>query len=44
MGGLGELYARAGEKQPAIQNYQKSIELNPNNRRGIEAMKKLKEQ
>jgi tetratricopeptide (TPR) repeat protein len=41
---LAELYARAGEKQLAIQNYQKSIELNPNNRAGIEALKKLKAQ
>jgi hypothetical protein len=41
---LGELYARASEKQLAIQNYQKSIELNPNNRGGIEALKKLKAQ
>ncbi len=32
-----------GEKELAIKNYEKSVELNPNNRNGINALKKLKE-
>jgi CubicO group peptidase (beta-lactamase class C family) len=38
---LGEAYAVKGEKELAIKNYQKSIELNPHNTGGIEALKKL---
>ena len=41
---LGEAYAAAGEKELAIKNYEKSLELNPNNRGGIEALKVLKAQ
>lgn len=41
---LGEAYALAGNKDLAIQNYQKSIELNPKNENGINALKKLKAQ
>ena len=39
---LGEAYAVAGEKELAIKNYEKSVELNPKNEGGIEALKKLK--
>jgi len=39
---LGEAYMRAGQKELAIQNYEKSIELNPKNQNGIEMLKKLK--
>ena len=39
---LAEFYARAGKKQLAIENYTKSVELNPRNRGGIEALTKLK--
>ena len=39
---LGEAYMNAGQKELAIQNYQKSVELNPENTNGIEALKKLK--
>jgi len=39
---LGEAYAEAGEKELAIQNYEKSLELNPNSQSGIEALKRLK--
>ncbi|HEY6971027.1 MAG TPA: serine hydrolase [Candidatus Angelobacter sp.] len=39
---LGEAYLNAGQKELAIQNYQKSVELNPENTNGIEALKKLK--
>lgn len=39
---LGDLYARAGDKQLAIESYEKSVELNPNNRGAVEALKKLK--
>jgi CubicO group peptidase (beta-lactamase class C family) len=38
---LGEAYAVNGDTELAIRNYQKSVELDPNNRNGIEALKKL---
>lgn len=41
---LGEAYMNNGEKELAIKNYQRSIELNPQNTAGIEMLKKLKEQ
>lgn len=41
---LGEAYALAGEKELAIKNYEKSVELDPKNEGGIEALKKLKAQ
>jgi carboxyl-terminal processing protease len=41
---LGEAYMVNGDKELAIKNYEKSVELNPNNRGGINALKKLKEQ
>lgn len=40
---LGEAYQVAGDKEMAIKNYQRSIELNPKNANGIEALKKLRE-
>ena len=39
---LGEAYAAAGEKKLAIENYEKSLQLNPSSQSGIEALKKLK--
>jgi Tfp pilus assembly protein PilF len=41
---LGEAFLKAGQKELAIMNYQKSVELNPQNQTGIEALKKLREQ
>ncbi len=41
---LGEAYAAAGDKERAIKNYEKSLQLNPNNQGGIEALKRLKAQ
>lgn len=41
---LGEAYMKAGQKDLAIQNYSKSIKLNPDNQNGIDMLKKLKEQ
>lgn len=41
---LGEAYMKAGQKDLAIENYQKSIELNPKNQNGIDYLKKLREQ
>jgi CubicO group peptidase (beta-lactamase class C family) len=41
---LGEAYMLKGEKELAIKNYQKSVELNPKNEGGIEALKKLQAQ
>lgn len=38
---LGEMYAHAGKKQLAIQNYKKSLELNPGSRSGSDALKAL---
>ncbi len=40
---LGEAYAINGERELAIKNYERSIELNPANTGGIEALKKLRE-
>ena len=41
---LGEAYAIKGDKEQAIKNYQKSIELNPDNTNGIQKLKLLREQ
>jgi len=41
---LGEAYLKAGQKELAIQNYEKSVELNPQNQAGIDALKKLRDQ
>jgi CubicO group peptidase (beta-lactamase class C family) len=38
---LGEAYMNNGDKEPAIQNYKKSLELNPTNNNGKEMLKKL---
>ena len=40
---LGEAYMIKGEKELAIKNYEKSVELNPGNTNGIRMLKKLKE-
>lgn len=40
---LGEAYMTSGDKELAIKNYKRSVELNPNNTDGIEALKKLME-
>ena len=39
---LGEALALSGEKEEAIKNYEKSIELNPDNTNGKTALEKLK--
>ena len=41
---MGEAYMRVGEKDLAIANYEKSLELKPDNQNGIDMIKKLKEQ
>ena len=38
---LGEAYMKQGEKELAIENYQKSLELNPNNENGKNMLEKL---
>lgn len=38
---LGESFMKLGKKDLAIMNYRKSVELNPNNQGGIDALKKL---
>jgi CubicO group peptidase (beta-lactamase class C family) len=40
---LGEAYMRSGNKELAITNYQKSVELNPQNANGIGMLKRLRE-
>lgn len=40
---MGEAYAIDGQKDIAIKNYEKSLELNPDNKNGAEILKKLKE-
>jgi tetratricopeptide (TPR) repeat protein len=40
---LGEAYMINGDKELAIQNYKKSLELNPKNTGAIEILKKLEE-
>ncbi len=40
---LGEAFAAAGDKAKAIENYQKSIVLNPENGNGKEWLEKLKD-
>ena len=39
---LGEAYAAAGQKDLAIQNYEKSLQLNPKNEDGKAALAKLR--
>lgn len=39
---LGEAYMEKGEKQLAIRNYQRSLELNPQNTNAVEMLKKLR--
>jgi dienelactone hydrolase len=41
---LGEAYMMNGDKELAIENYQKSLELNPKNANAIARLKKLKEE
>ena len=38
---LGETYMENGDKNLAIQNYKKSLELNPKNTGAVEKLKKL---
>jgi Flp pilus assembly protein TadD len=38
---LGEAYMKAGQKELAIRNYEKSLQLNPKNQNAIEMLKKL---
>lgn len=40
---LGEAYMKNGDKELAIQNYQKSLQLNPQNKNGKDMLKKLEE-
>ena len=41
---LGEAYALAGQKELAIKNYQRSVELNPENTNGKDILAKLKKE
>lgn len=39
---LGEAYLKAGQKDMAITNYQKSLQLDPKNQNAVEVLRKLK--
>lgn len=39
---LGEAYAAKGDKKAAIENYEMSVKLNPDNQNGIQMLEKLK--
>jgi 3-oxoadipate enol-lactonase len=39
---LGEAYMKNGDRELAIQNYNKSLELNPNNTNAVEMLKRLR--
>lgn len=41
---LGEAYLAAGERELAIKNYKKSLELNPQNTNATDALKRIEEQ
>ncbi len=41
---LGEAYLAAGERELAIKNYKKSLELNPQNTNAVDALKRIEEQ
>ena len=41
---LGEAYVRSGQKQLALENYEKSFALAPDNKDTVEAIKKLQQQ
>src|SRR5215467_4664648 len=41
---LGEAYVRSGQKQLALENYEKSLALAPDNKDTVEAIKKLQQQ
>ena len=40
---LGEAYAAAGNRELAIANYRRSVELDPKNTNGVEALKRLEQ-
>lgn len=40
---LGEAYAGSGDKELAIENYKKSLQLNPKNTGAVDALKKLQQ-
>ncbi|HEX8919642.1 MAG TPA: hypothetical protein VF898_14150 [Chloroflexota bacterium] len=39
---MGEAYAKKGDKTLAIENYEKSVALNPQSPSGIQSLKNLK--
>jgi cytochrome c-type biogenesis protein CcmH/NrfG len=41
---LGEAYLKNNNRELAIENYEKSVELNPENTNAIEILKELREQ
>jgi cytochrome c-type biogenesis protein CcmH/NrfG len=41
---LGEAYMKNGDKELAIENYQRALELNPANTNAVEMLKRLRGQ
>ena len=41
--GLGKTYMKAGKKELAIENYEKSLKINSQNTNAIEKLRQLKE-
>ena len=41
---LGEAYLKNGDRDLAVKNYEKSVELEPTNNNGVAALKKLEAQ
>ena len=41
---LGEAYAKAGKKERAIENYEKSLKLDPKNQNAVVWLKKLRDE
>jgi len=41
---LGEAYMKSGERELAVRNYRRSVELNPDNTNAVEMLKKLQSQ
>jgi tetratricopeptide (TPR) repeat protein len=39
---IGEAYVKTGDKELAIENYQKSLQINPDNNNAVEMLKQLK--
>ena len=41
---LGEIYYKSGNKEQAVRNYEKSLQLNPDNKEGKQMLEKIKKE